>query len=145
MTGRYRFREDVVAADVAMEVEGDSLADLLEAAALAVENTMVEDLATVMPQQTREVRLEASSPEDLLFEFLQELIYLKDAELFMAGRVHCEVREKAGGIALRATLEGETLDAKRHEQLVDVKAVTYHMYRVEQKDGIWRAFVVLDV
>ena len=40
---------------------------------------------------------------------------------------------------------GEPLDLERHRQIVDVKAVTFHGFRLEQRDGQWRAHVVLDI
>lgn len=141
----YHFREDIVAADVAFEAEADSLGELLEQCGLAVENTMIEDLATVQPKVRREWRHENESAEQVVFEFLQELIFLKDAELLVFGRIRAKAEKKGAAWVATVTMEGEPVDAKRHEQAVDVKAVTYHMYKVEVRGGRWKAFVVLDV
>ena len=40
---------------------------------------------------------------------------------------------------------GEKIDMKKHEMLVDVKAVTMHMFEVKKEKNIWKARVVLDV
>lgn len=141
----YHFRDDIVAADVVFEAEADSLAELLEQCGLAVENTMVEDLATIRPKVRREWRLENDSAEQVVFEFLQELIFLKDAELLVFGTIHAKAEKRGATWVATVVMEGETLDGKRHEQAVDVKAVTYHMYKVEVRGGRWKAFVVLDV
>lgn len=141
----YHFRDDIVAADVVFEAEADSLAELLEQCGLALENTMVEDLAAIQPKVRREWRFENESAEQVVFEFLQELIFLKDAELLVFGKIGAKAEKKGTGWVATVTLEGEPIDGKRHEQLVDVKAVTYHMYKVEVRGGRWKAFVVLDV
>jgi len=41
-------------------------------------------------------------------------------------------------------LKGEEIDNKKHHMIVDVKAVSWHMYKVEKKEE-WNAFVILDV
>jgi len=46
---------------------------------------------------------------------------------------------------LKATLAGEQLDASRHQQRADVKAVTLHGFSVEKEEGGWKANVLLDI
>ncbi|OYT40589.1 hypothetical protein B6U80_02575 [Candidatus Pacearchaeota archaeon ex4484_26] len=40
---------------------------------------------------------------------------------------------------------GEKIDVKRHQSLVDVKAVTMHLFEVKKQGKYWKARVVLDV
>lgn len=115
------------------------------AAAEATLNVMVANLETVARQTRRSIRVEADALDLLLFNFLQELIYYKDAErlLLLAERVQVDT----GGAPLSAfaVLAGEALDAARHDLLVDVKAVTLHRFRVAQSGRGWEAFVILDI
>jgi len=46
---------------------------------------------------------------------------------------------------LNAKGTGEPLDATRHHQRADVKAVTLHDFSVEKEDDGWRARVLLDI
>jgi SHS2 domain-containing protein len=41
--------------------------------------------------------------------------------------------------------EGEVLDPMRHDQVVDVKAVTLHRFQVARSPEGWKAFVILDI
>ena len=50
-----------------------------------------------------------------------------------------------GVFRLEALMEGEEIAPMRHRLLVDVKAVTMHLFRVERVDNLWRATVVLDI
>jgi SHS2 domain-containing protein len=55
------------------------------------------------------------------------------------------VAEKDENYFVKATAEGELLDAERHHQRADVKAVTLHDFSVERTEGGWKARVLLDI
>jgi SHS2 domain-containing protein len=40
---------------------------------------------------------------------------------------------------------GEPIDLNKHELLVDVKAVTMHLFEVKKLNGEWFARVIVDV
>lgn len=139
----YRYLDDVALADIAFEAEGDTLAFLFEACALATTAVMA-DPATVRPAEMRRVELGAETLEALLYDWLSEIIWLKDAEGLLFSRFLVEV-EAGAPSRLAATLWGEPIAAGRASLRADVKAVTYHLFAVERTDGGWRARVVLDI
>lgn len=141
----YRYRGEVATADIAFEAEGTSLEEVFTSSAEALLNVMTETPDRIERKQKIEVRLENSDAEMLLFDFLCELVYYKDAKrLFL--RVD-EIRiEKEGGLyRLVSLLSGEAPDPRRHSLGADVKAVTMHMFRLEEEDNGWKATVVLDI
>jgi len=142
--GRYRFLDDVAIADVAFEAWGKTEADLFEACALATFEAMVE-LDQVRPSREINIQLEDESLERLLFGWLAELVFLKDAEAMFFSRFQVEVGLKDGNYVLNATVAGEVIDPGRHSMRSDVKAPTLHLFEVQPADGGWRAHVVLDV
>jgi SHS2 domain-containing protein len=81
----------------------------------------------------------------LLFDFLQELIYFKDADRLLLRIREVQIDEKEDAYSLNAATVGEPLDPARHQQRADVKAVTLHDFRVEKTDGGWKASVLLDI
>jgi SHS2 domain-containing protein len=92
-----------------------------------------------------EFRLENEALDMLLFNFLGELIFYKDARLLLL-RVISVIFSRAGTrFALNAEAHGEFLDPARHPMVVDVKAVTLHRFKVEKTEDMWRAEVVLDI
>jgi SHS2 domain-containing protein len=141
----YKYLEKLSLADVAFEATAKTLAQLIEQAALATTNTMVKDLKSVSPKVTKRLRLRESTAEKLLFSFLEELIYLKDAELLLFSKFEIGVKEGKEGYELAAVCKGEKLDMKKHELLVDVKAVTMHHYEVKETKKGWFARVILDI
>ena len=140
----YRFLEDVSLADAAFEAYGKTPAELFTHAAEATCATMVE-LATVRPRIRRRVTLKADSLESLLFKFLGEIIYLKDADYFLFSRFAVAITQKGKDFHLRATLEGEHIRPEVHRLGTDVKAVTLHLFSVKKERALWKATVVLDV
>lgn len=145
MTLSFRFLEDVALADTAFEAGGTTPSELCQAAAQAVIESMV-DPGTVVPTWTRTIELRASDFPTLLFDWLSELVYLKDAEAISFRETSPIVREHPEtGWSLKAGVTGAPINAEQQDLRADVKAVTKHLYEVRQEPGRWTARVVLDV
>jgi SHS2 domain-containing protein len=141
----YEFLEDVATADIAFRAWGKDLQELFTAAGDAVINTMIENLDSIELKETRTFHLENDALDLLLFNFLQEFIYYKDSELLLLRSQQIEFEEKDGKYQLTAINQGETLNRDRHEQRVDVKAVTLHRFQLEKTDDGWTVMVILDI
>lgn len=141
----FRFHDENSTADVAFEAWGTTQEELFISCAAALLRTMAMDPELIVRRHELIIRLEDTELDLLLYSFLQELIFYKDARrlLLHADRVRIEQRE--GGFALESVVCGEHIDAARHRLLVDVKAVTLHRFNVGYEDNAWRADVVLDV
>jgi len=127
-------------ADIMFEAEHDSLEGLFHDAAQALLETMC-DVNTVKPAKQFDVRLEHTDPEQLLFNFLEEIIFLKDAE----GVLFCSVSIYLENTQLTATLFGDSVDPLTQTLRNDVKAVTLHEFILEKREDIWKTHVILDV
>lgn len=138
----YEFRDDIARADVAFDAAGSDLKELFVSAGLALENVQVSDLSDVHTREMKLVEVQGEDVEKLLHNFLQELIFYRDAELLLFGEIEIEEIDETH---LKAVLHGERIDMEKHELGVEVKAVTWHMFEVEETGDGWRATVVLDV
>ena len=141
----YKFLEDIAIADVAFEASGKNLEKLFESAGLAVTNTMVKDLKSVKQKVTKNIEVKSDTIEMLLFNFLQEIIFYKDAELLLFNKFDIKIVSENKKWKLKAKTSGEKLNMKKHELLVDVKAVSLHNFKVEKNRLGWKADVILDV
>lgn len=139
----YRYLEDVATADAAFEAEGSSLEELFKDAATAAFEVMV-DTESVRPVLTRIIELKNEEVESLFFDWLSELVYLKDAEGMLFCRFKVKIK-KNGCYELRAEASGDIVDQEKHRLRSDVKAVTYHMFEVKKTGKTWTARVVLDI
>jgi SHS2 domain-containing protein len=140
----YHYLEEIGTADIAFEVTARDLPELFGDAADATMNVMIDNLEAIEARETRQIQLSNDQLDMLLFDFLQELIYFKDAERLLLRVREAQINEKEGAYYLKATTAGEPLDAERHQQRADVKAVTLHNFSVEMDNG-WKAKVLLDI
>jgi len=141
----YRYLEELGTADIAFEAIGRDLPQLFCDAADATMNVMIDNLDAIESRETRQIELSSEEIDMLLFDLLQELIFLKDAERLLLRIRKLRIDEKDEKYLLKATAEGELLDAERHQQRADVKAVTLHRFSVERTKSGWKARVLLDI
>jgi SHS2 domain-containing protein len=141
----YEFVDELTVADIAFRAWGRDLVETFVAAADAVMNAMVEDLETIQPHDTRQLSVEHEALDMLLFNFLQELVYYKDAEQLLLRIQQLRIADDRQPYTLHATAVGERIDPDRHHMRVDVKAVTLHRFSLTQTERGWEATVILDI
>jgi SHS2 domain-containing protein len=128
-------------ADIGVEIFGQNMEALFCHAALAVFD-LITDVQTGRATKKKRVEAEGDDREDLLINFLREVLYFVYGKgwLFKTCRI-VKMEERR----LVAELEGEIFDAGRHEIKTEIKAVTYHQVLVEQTSKEWRGRVIFDV
>lgn len=140
----YRYLDDVAIADVAFEASGKTIEELFESAGLAVINSMIGNLMQIEQKVVKSFEVEAEDVEMLLFNFLQEIIFYKDAEQLLFNKFDLDIGQNDKW-HLSAKAYGEEIDREKHELLVDVKAVALHKFKVEETAQGWKAMVIVDV
>jgi len=138
-------------ADVGIRVRAASLDGLFADAARGLFAVMVENFEAVEPVEEATFELEADDVEELLHDWLAELLYTFAARrlAFAEFDVRIEESERRGQVAhperLAAIARGEPLDLRRHRLDVEVKAVTWHGLKVERQPDGWIAEVIIDI
>ncbi len=101
------------------------------------------DRNTLRPKIAREIAVASDDLDRLLYDFLTELIIIKDVDslLFKEFKVIVDARKSS----LTCTMKGDVIDRVRHGLRNDVKAVTMHMFGITKKGRRWSATVVLDI
>lgn len=138
----YRFIEHT--ADLGIEIEARSFEGLLSDGLLALTDALT-DLNRVSVELELPVDLRAPSREDLLVEWLSELVYLFDTKSVLFCQADLEVEPEAGGWHLHGTVRGERYDPDRHEIKTLIKAITYHQLDVTSTTRGWSARVIVDL
>lgn len=139
----FRFLSNIALADIAFVARGDSLPSMFETAARALTEVMV-DRRTLVGRVQHKVELKSPTVDRLLYDFLTELIVIKDVDslLFKDFKVSISSGKEQ---RLSCEMRGEEIDRERHALRNDVKAVTMHMFGVKKVKGGWEATVVLDI
>ncbi len=139
----FIFLDGIATADVAIESRGDTLEELFSASATATFAVMV-DTRGVHPKIRKELHLENPEIDGLLFDWLAELIYLKDSEFMVFSKFDIKIN-KDYGFHLDAVVFGEGINQSRHDLRCDVKAITFHLFDVYENEGKWISRFVLDI
>jgi len=127
-------------ADIAVEVFGSDIEELLVNAAHAL-NAIVFTEAIIQTEVERTVHLESVDDDTLLIDWLNELIYIIDAEQTVFGEF-CVLTHRPGSAEI--VCRGETIEPERHRQRRDVKAATYYGAHIERHAQVYTARVVFD-
>lgn len=131
-------------ADVKFRASGETIEEAFEYAALAMFGAMI-DTDTVHLATTLDIDLDADDCEELLYDFLSELLYLFEVEEIVFGRFDVERIKRHGDLYhLRAHATGEKIDLDKHRFDVGVKAVTFHDMLIERTDAGYVVQVVVD-
>jgi SHS2 domain-containing protein len=136
---RYRFIDHT--ADIAFEAFGKNLEELIVNATLAFYEAFVY-VEKLDVNRTLNVSVEADSADYLLYDWLNELLYAFDTEFFAGKELSVDVKEN-GNLKAEGVIKGGML--KPELVKVEPKAITLHNFVVEKKNGMWRAFVVVDI
>ena len=121
-----------------IEAYGETLSERFANAAYAMFD-QITDAESVRPTGEAKISLTADSAEQLLVDFLQELLFMHDTE----NVVFVEFDVDTDGRALEAIARGEEFDKNRHQKRAVVKGVTYHNLKID--DELKKIVLLLDV
>ncbi len=133
-------------ADIKFRAYGRTLEEAFINSAMAVKEATTK--SAVKANIRKGVGIMADDVEGLLQNFLEEIIFLLDAESFIiSGVENLRITEDKNGFSLKCDFLGDIADKNKYEFIEHVKAITYHDMKVEKKkkDGSYEIIVVLDV
>jgi len=133
---KFKFLEHT--ADVKFQSFGKNLEEAFVNSALALKEVMFSGIK-IKNKIKKKIKIEAKDNEGLLYRFLEQFLYLLDAENFVFNKV----KVKITGLNLEAELLGDL--ASNYKFSNEVKAVTYNEMFVKKDKSRWICQVVLDV
>ncbi len=128
-------------ADIGIRVRAASLEELFSDAARGLFSVIAANLDAVRPLQEIALTIAGQRHDDLLIDWLDELLFTFDTKRLLFGEF--KVQFSATGLA--ATARGEPIDRARHELNMEVKAITYHGLKVDRDGDGWLAEVIVDI
>jgi len=138
----YRILEHV--SDAYVEVEGGSLEECFSKAGLAVVDIMV-DLDSISPVSDVDVRVEGFDLYSLLYNFLEDVLVRVTSGEFLPCRIDVKISGGGERFLLHARYSGESFIPGKHRAKVEVKAITYHLMEIVEKDGGYVIRFLLDL
>lgn len=120
--------------DLRICAEGENFLEALAHASLGLLSQIVPPEA-VREMEERTVKVAGETEAERMLAFLNELLFLAYGRRWIPKRVkrltNCSQKDCK---ELDAILTGEPVDPSRHEFRYDIKAVTYHDFKIERRD-----------
>lgn len=133
---KYKFLPHT--ADVKFQAYGKSLNKAFENAALAISETISRG-EKISSKKKKKISVEGNDKESLLYNFIEELLYLIDAENFVVSKAKVSIKENK----LKAEISGD--DASNYTNLDHIKAATYSEMYIKKTNKGWEIQTVVDV
>jgi len=137
----YRYSEKGPTADLMVEAWGDTLEEAFGSVAKAMFNSMTP-IEGIEGDESRSFEVEGDDLGALLFNFLDELLYIHEVELMVFSGFELAIDQDKN--RLNAVCRGEHFELGRHEQGIAIKAVTFHKMLIEKVESGWEIRAVLD-
>ena len=129
-------------ADVGIIVRGETLEELFQKAAYAMFDIIIY-AERIDPVGRYKINIESPTLEDLLVDWLSELLYVFSVEFVVMNQFEIKIWEENGEYKLSGVGLGEPYNREKHGIKVEIKAVTYHELKIDLKKGY--AKVLFDI
>jgi SHS2 domain-containing protein len=141
MSNEKSYRVTTRQSELAVKVFGNSQANLFVNSAFALSD-LLTDVDKVEVKERLPLELESADRDDLLVNWLRELLYLYQGGGYLLREFHIkEVKDTL----VRAEVCGEKMDPDRHEIRKEISAVAYHKSRMQQTGDQWTAQVIFEI
>ena len=144
-------------ADVGFYAYGGSLEKAYENAGLAMFN-VISDTRKIRQKESRHIEVISEDLVSLLYDYLEELLFLQDTEFLLFSRFDVEIYKLCDGdievsndelengeSVLICDAFGEEINWDIHPRGSEVKAITFHLMDVKKEDGIFILSAILDL
>lgn len=128
-------------ADLLVEGRGKTLGEAVANVALGMLNA-ITPLEGITERETYRADADGNDLQSLIFNLLDEVLFLNDSEGLTAKNLTVEIDEERFKASVVG--RGERFSADTHEVGIAVKAVTYHMMEIERTTEGCRVQVVFD-
>lgn len=129
-------------ADIQFICRENSLEDLFIECALAMKNSTCDDKITSIKEKSFSIK--GHDLENLLYNFLEEILFISETENLIFERV-LEIKISKNGKEYFLESKISFGDSTKYSIHLDVKAITYNEMYVREINNSWEAKVTLDV
>ena len=128
-------------ADIGIKVYGKDIAELFKNAAFAMFD-IIADLSSLKNSVTVDIKKDAPNSEELLVAWLDELLY----NFYTKGLIFSQFEiVDLNDSHITAKAFGRHIGENRSRLKTEIKAVTYHELKIENKNNIWQTQLIFDV
>jgi SHS2 domain-containing protein len=128
-------------ADLRLRIYGYSFEDLLNNAALGLFEC-IGNISEIEPGIGKKIHISGSDMEEILVNYLNELLYLLEHERFFPSVF---IIVDYGNNRVLSKVFGEYIDAGKQTLKLEVKSTTYHNLKIECHEELYQTDIVFDL
>ena len=133
------FEELEHTADVRIRISAETHEELFSLASSALFSILYTGDCRI--ERERDMHVSAETIEDLLWEFLSELLFISEVESFVV----CETTIRFTDNGLSATLRGEQFNPERHGGGREVKGISYSDLFIRETESMIHSEIIFDI
>lgn len=135
------FEELEHTADVRMKIFGETLSEIFSEAGYALSKTLYGEYPKDTPTQEIEIFVSGTTFEELVVNFLSELLFQMEIEYLVPQKISTEVfEEHASG-----KISGTAFDPKKHSGGTGVKGVSYSELSLTKTALGYELIIIFDI
>ena len=149
-----KYEQIDISGDGGLRIWGAKFEDLFENAAEGM-FTLITDASVIKEIETKDIVLSSDNMENLLVQWLNELVFYFDTYGFVGKRFNIIIEpglnpdaiatKNYKTIKFKANISGGIFDAEKNECRLLIKAATYHNLSVYKAGSHWEAVVIFDI
>ena len=128
-------------ADIKFKAYGKNIEEAFINSAEALKEAMTKD--KISAKTRKGIGIMGDDMESLLYNFLEEVIFLLDSENFIISKVENIIISEENGFSLKCDFLGD--HSENYDFTEHVKAITYHEMKIKKSKEGCEITVVLDV
>lgn len=135
-----KYEQIDIAGDAGLIIRGNTIEELFINAAEGM-FSLITNTRAIKDTETKDISIESDNYENLLIQWLNELVFLFDTYGFIGKRYMMDLRNNKIG----AKVSGGLFDPGSSESGLLIKAATYHNISVRKVNSHWEAKVIFDI
>ncbi len=128
-------------ADIGIVCYGADIKQVFANAALGL-FSLITEVNDIKENVQREVKISSQDRENLLVEWLNELLYIFEVEHIVLKRFEFDELNDSN---LKARCFGDEINPRQQKIKREVKAATYHMLAISKENNFYKAQVIFDI
>ena len=141
----YKFFD--VTADIGFIAYGNSLEESFENAGIAMFD-VISDTKNVLHKDKITFSISSEDEVSLFYDFLEELLFFHETKFMLFSKFEVKISKienEFENFKLDAIISGEKFNWDIHKRGSEIKAITYHLMEVSNKNGIYEVKAILDL
>jgi SHS2 domain-containing protein len=128
-------------ADIGLRIRASNRSELFSEAAKGFFSLLLAHPERIEEKESHPIEISGEDSEDLLHDWLGELLFLFDTQQL----VFCRFDVECSDSSIQGICFGEPLESERHQPEMEIKAVTYHGLKMRRIERQWQAEVIFDI